>query len=255
MGDRCLTSVYPRPAICLALVASLAAPAPAIASSSPAEAGEKDVAESTAADETTPEENSSDSDQPSGETSGKSSDEPGKQPAQQPEIVATEGPEKTTSMSGNAVIDADDPEATRASSELEGTALPGPVPSSVPERLPKLQAAGWWTVFGAFVLGSTGGVFAGLAEVQEDRASRLATMLDDNGNLLQYADYSETYEKHLSRGNTYQWAARGFVIAGAATLIAGITLFAVDHRRRRKGLKARRRNAPRLTATGLEVRF
>jgi len=227
-------------------VVSLAAPSRAIASPSPTdEASETDAADNVeAVDNSDPADASSEGD----ETSGK-------QPAQQPEIVAAEGPEKPKSMSGNAVIDADDPDATRASSELEGTALSGPTPSSTPERLPKLQATGWWTVFGAFVLGSTGGVFAGLAEVQEDRASRLATMVNDDGNLLQYADYSETYEKHLSRGNTYQWVARGFVIAGAATLIAGITLFAVDHRRRRKGLKARRRTGPRLTATGLEVRF
>ncbi len=173
---------------------------------------------------------------------------------EQPTIVAAEGPEQPSNMSGNAVVDADDPDATRASSELEGTAIQGPLPANVPEKLPKLQAAGWWTLFGAFVLGSTGGVFAGMAEVQEDRASRLASMVDDQGNLLKYADYSETYEGHLSRGQTYSWVARGFVIAGGAAVITAIALFAADHRRKRKGLRARRRG-PRLTATGLEVAF
>lgn len=233
MGDR--SHMCPRTLIA-ALVVSLSLPRIALAQ-------EGDAPETPAP---------SDAETPTPSDAG---DEPdGKAPAEQPQIVAAEAPKKSSNMSGNAVVDADDPDASRASSELEGTAIQGPLPANTPEKLPKLQAAGWWTLFGAFALGATGGVFAGMAEVQEDRAARLASMVDDQGNLLKYADYSETYEGHLSRGSTYAWVARGFVIAGGAAVVTAIALFATDYRRKRKGLKASRRG-PRLTATGLEVAF
>jgi hypothetical protein len=130
------------------------------------------------------------------------------------------------------LVDRDDPNATRATSDLEGEALQGRS-AGVPERLRPLQTAGWWTLFGTAALATTGGVLAGLAERQEDEAIRATQMLDlSTGSSLEYAEISAEYEQMLDRGEKLSWAARGFFIAGAATAVASVTLFALDRKRR-----------------------
>ena len=155
---------------------------------------------------------------------------------------------------GANVVAADDPEAKRARAELEGASLNAD-PSAAPDRLPGLQRAAWWTLFGAFSLATAGGVLAGLAEVQEDRALRLASTIDlESGGQYTYADKQAEYQGLLDKGERYQWTARGLLLGGGLALGAAIALFAVDGARARKAgqLRARRLH---FGAGGLEVAF
>ncbi len=125
--------------------------------------------------------------------------------------------------------------------------------SDVPERLPPLQRAAWWTMFGTFALATTGGVFAGMAEVQEDRALRLASTIDlTTGGSFLYGDKQAEYQEILDKGELHANLARGFLIGAGVTLIAGIALFAVDGKRSKK--KSARAHL-RPSRGGLEVRF
>ncbi|WAS98277.1 hypothetical protein [Nannocystis punicea] len=127
-----------------------------------------------------------------------------------------------------------DPEAKRAKAELEGTALRDKPVEGVPERLPPLQRGGWWCMFGAFALASTGGVFAGLAETEEDKAARLIAQIDpETGASLQYADVKGEYDDILGRGRRDAILARSFLAAGGVVLAVGIGLFIADRVKRR----------------------
>ncbi len=127
------------------------------------------------------------------------------------------------------------------------------------EPLPKLsrmQTAGWWTLFAGFAVGTTAGVFAGLAERQEDRAVRLATLFDaETGAQPLYADEQDEYEKILDRGRAYQRAAIGLAVVTGLTVAAAVTLFSVDASRRRGKGRTARRWQLRPTAGGWQVRF
>lgn len=176
----------------------------------------------------------------------------------QPSLVAPPNnvsPVSPTAGMGGRLMSADDPEARRAEAELEGTALTGDAAANVPARLPPLQRAGWWSMFGAFALASTGGVFAGLTEVQEDKAERLTLTLDaDTGARLVYADVEGEYADILRIGRRDAAIAKGFLAAGGAFLIAGVALFIVHATRGRKAAsKAKAQLRP--TGGGLEVRF
>ncbi|GEM_PF-3862863 len=187
--------------------------------------------------------------------------------APQPTVTAVEAPEiiRGGGVAG-AVVDPDDPNATRAQSDLEGESLDTNV-AGVPERLPKLQAGGWWMTFGAVALAASGGVLSGIAETREDEAERLAYGFDlSTGSAPLYADVADEYERTLQEGNSYQRAARGLVIAGSATLLVGIGLFIADgvQRRRRRSdthdasrLDASRRSrfVIEANASGLSLRF
>lgn len=158
-----------------------------------------------------------------------------------------------------AIVDPDDPNAGRAQSDLEGESLDTDV-AGVPERLPKLQVAGWWTTFTAVALATTGGVFAGIAEVREDEAERLAYGFDlTTGRSTTYGPVAAEYERLLDEGNTYQWVARGFVIAGGIALVTGIALFAADGAQRRKAALRRGSGTARVRIepgpTALSLRF
>jgi hypothetical protein len=154
-----------------------------------------------------------------------------------------------------AIVDPDDPNAGRAQSDLEGESLDRDL-AGVPERLPKLQAAGWWATFTAVALATTGGVFAGVAEVREDEAERLAYSFDlSQGRATLYGPVASDYQRLLDEGDRYQWVARGFIIAGGVALVAGVALFAVDGTRRRKAGRApsaRIRLAPSPAGLGLQ---
>jgi len=113
-----------------------------------------------------------------------------------------------------------------------------------------MQTAAWWTVFGTLALATAAGVFAGMAEKQEDDATRLANEFGNDGNQLLYEDHKDEYEEILDRGNRYQWAARGLLIASGVGLAAAITLFAI-HAKRSKLEKRRARLGP----ASLEVSF
>lgn len=135
-------------------------------------------------------------------------------------------------------------------SDDEGTA---PSVSPLPDRLPRLQRIGWYHVLGAFTLGTTAGLLAGLAERQEDKATRIASGYDlETGGAVLYADRQEDYERSLDRGQALETSA---IVVGAlagATAIAAITLFAVDAKRRRPSATARR---TRIGPGSLEVSF
>ncbi|MDC0719368.1 hypothetical protein [Nannocystis bainbridge] len=142
-----------------------------------------------------------------------------------------------------------DPEGKRAKAELEGTALRDKPAEGVPERLPPLQRGGWWAVFGGFALASTGGVFAGLAETEEDKAARLIAQIDpETGASLQYADVKDEYDDILARGRRDAILARSFLAAGGVVLAVGISLFIADRVKRRP-------TRVQASLGGLQVRF
>ena len=180
----------------------------------------------------------------------------------QPSLVAPANnvsPVSTTAGMGGRTISADDPEAKRARAELEGSSLnaDNAALTDVPSRLPPLQRGAWWSMFGAFALASAGGVFAGLAEVQEDKAERLAITLDSStGMQLPYADIQGEYEDILRTGRRDAAVAKGLISGGAGFLVAGVVLFIVHAVRARKA-DANKTDAPRVRAArgGLEVRF
>ena len=190
-------------------------------------------------------------------------DDPRRTGQDQPSLVAPPNnvsPVSTTAGMGGRTISANDPEAKRARAELEGTALSSDKAAlaDVPARLPPLQRGAWWSMFGAFALASTGGVFAGLAEVQEDKAERLAITLDTNtGMQLPYADIQGEYGDILRVGRRDAGVARGFLAGGAGFLVAGVTLFIVHAVRVRKADSARDGRSARIGMArgGLEVRF
>lgn len=187
--------------------------------------------------------------------------EPGDPPDDdlQPTVTEVERePAPTGGGIAGAIVDPNDPNATRAQSDLEGEKLDAKV-EGVPDRLPKLQATGWWLTFSAVALATTGGIFSGVAETRQDEAERLAYTFDlETGRATLYGSVADDYERILREGQNYQWVARGFIIAGGATLIAGIAVFAVDGVRRRKAARsgdaaARVRLDP--GAGGLRLRF
>ncbi|WP_434415603.1 hypothetical protein [Nannocystis pusilla] len=154
-------------------------------------------------------------------------------PAAQADLVAPPNNVSQSAGLGSAVATTD-PEAKRAKAELEGTALRDKPADGVPERLPPLQRAGWWCVFGGFALASTGGVFAGLAETEEDKAARLIAQIDpETGASLQYADVKGEYDDILARGRRDAVLARSFLAAGGVVLAAAIGLFIADRVKRR----------------------
>jgi hypothetical protein len=113
-----------------------------------------------------------------------------------------------------------------------------------------MQKAGWWTLFGGFVFATVGGVFSGLAERQEDKATRLASRFDqETGSQPLFADEQEEYKDTLRRGRIYQNTAIGLGAVAGAVAIAALTLFIVDARRGRRGERAR------VAPGGLQVRF
>jgi hypothetical protein len=122
---------------------------------------------------------------------------------------------------------------------------------AVPERMRSMQAAAWWTLFGAFAVGTTAGVFGGLAMRQQDRALRVATVIEPGtGRQPLYADKRAEYDTILRRGRAFQASAIALAsLAGAAAVTAAV-LFIVDERRRRRDT-----TALRWLPTGIEVRF
>jgi hypothetical protein len=154
-------------------------------------------------------------------------------------------PMSPTAGMGGRLVSATDPEARRAKAELEGTALDKNTSADVPKRLPPQQRAAWWCMFGAFALGSAGGVFAGLAEVQEDKATRLAITLDsETGSALLYADIRAEYEDILRVGRRDAAVARGLLAAAGGFLVAGIVLFIVHAVKSRKAADHQARDRP-----------
>jgi hypothetical protein len=169
----------------------------------------------------------------------------------QPTLVAPANNVSPTAGMGGRLMSADDPEARRAEAELEGTALAKKQPAAgVPRRLPPMQRAAWWCMFGTFALASTGGVFAGLAEVREDEAQRVAISLDlATGGQPLYEDARAEYERHLTAGRRDAAVAAGFLAASAGFFAAGVVLFAVHAARGRKDARLR------AGAGGLQLRF
>lgn len=169
----------------------------------------------------------------------------------QPTLVAPANNVAPAGGMGGRLIDADDPEARRAEAELEGTALDDKVRAGVPKRLPPLQRAAWWCMFGTFALGSTGGVFAGLAEVQEDEAQRVVVTLDTGtgGQQLYAGSARAEYEAALRTGRRDANIARGFLAGAGVTLVAGVVLFIVH------ATRARKQGRVSAAAGGLAVHF
>ncbi len=182
--------------------------------------------------------------------------------AAEPDVAAEPEPEAAGEAAAEPPADvAAEPDAAEpdAAEPADDAAEPEPGalgPTAAPLR--PMQTAAWWTMFGAFALGTTAGVLSGLAERQEDRATRLSTLFDaETGAQPLYADRKDQYEGYLRRGEAQAQAALAVgVIAGAVT-VAAITLFAIDARRQRgeRAPKAGKRAAFGVGRRGLEVRF
>ncbi len=171
-------------------------------------------------------------------------------PTQPVEMVAPPNNVSQSAGVGGRAVSTDDPEGRRARAELEGKSLGGTPADGVPDRLPPLQRGGWWSVFAAFALASTGGVFAGLAEAEEDRLTRLVATIDPDTGAQQAftGQVQEDYDAALARGRRDAILARTFLAAGGAALVVGIGLFIADRVKRRS-------SRVRAGAGGLVVRF
>jgi hypothetical protein len=166
------------------------------------------------------------------------------------ELAADETVEDEEFLEDEEMLDED--EALDEDSEDDTGEDEAPM-STLPDRLPRLQRIGWYHVLGAFTLGTTAGLLAGLAEREEDRATRIASGYDfETGAAILYRDRQAQYEEILDRGQALETSA---IVVGAlagATAIAAITLFAIDARRKKPSATARR---TRVGAGSLEVRF
>lgn len=167
---------------------------------------------------------------------------------------AAEGALDEDPVEGDADEPPSDGEPSDADVDDDG-AMDGDVApqSPLPDRLPRLQRIGWYHVLGAFTLGTTAGLLAGLAEREEDRATRIASGYDfETGAATLYRERQAQYERILDRGQALETSA---IVVGAlagATTIAAITLFAIDARRTKPSTTARR---TRLGPGSLEVSF
>ena len=220
---------------------------PAMAAQGPAEGPEEGVAPATGPEEGAagPEEGAVGREEGAASPAADEEGEPEQEFETTVEEVET-GPAPSGGGVAGGIVDPNDPNAGRAQSDLEGESLDTDI-EGLPERLPKLQAAAWWTTFGGVALGTAGGVLAGIAEARQDQADRLAYGFDLNtGRATLYGDVADEYEELLDQGVLYQNLARGFIIAGGATVIAGIVMFAVEGTRRRKAERA----SPRDEASG-----
>ena len=183
--------------------------------------------------------------------------EPASAPEEQPEPAAegpVEDPAPEDEPPDEEDIDAEDSdEDIYAEGVEEDSQDEGATETPLPERLPRLQRIGWYHVLGAFTLGTTAGLLAGLAEREEDRATRIASGYDfETGAAILYRDRQAQYEEILDRGQALETSA---IVVGAlagATAIAAITLFAVDARRKKPSATARR---TRVGPGALEVKF
>ena len=208
-----------------AATAHQSAPEPAAEAPATAEApAATDVPEST--------ETSAAMETPS-EVAGPAAEAPPAEAEPAPEAATDEEPIDDATEDGEV-----DEEALEEALEEEEAADNTPPPPQG-EALRPMQTAAWWTMFGAFAVGTTAGVLGGLAERQEDRATRLSTLFDtQTGAQPVYADRQDEYEGYLSRGDAYAKAAIGVGVLAGVTAIASITLFAIDARRQRTEKKS-----------------
>ena len=199
------------------------------------------------------------------------SEAPDAEPAAEPDVESTSSdeaaepdateptPSEETSPEEDGNPDETEPELDASTAldeeEDDDAELEDEPPQGEPLR--PLQTAAWWTMFGAFSVGTTAGVLAGLAERQEDRATRLSTLFDaETGAQPRYADRQDEYEGYLRRGEAYARAAIGVGVIAGVTTIAAITLFAIDARRQRaEAPRERARASLRVRPGGMEVRF
>ena len=136
-----------------------------------------------------------------------------------------------------------------ASSQLEGDSIGGESPQEQPNRLTGYQAAGWWTLFGAVALTTTGGLFLGLMDTEAGKARRIAEVYDPaSGQHPVFATVKADYNDHLDRANTYQHTAHALLITGGVALLASIPLFVIHARKTNNSHLSFRHN-------GLGVRF
>lgn len=179
--------------------------------------------------------------------------EPVTAPPEQPKVDLVAPPNnvsQSAGVGGTRAVATNDAESRRARAELEGTALSDKPAEGVPDRLPPLQRGAWWTLFAGFALAAGGGVFAGLAETEEDRAERIVATIDpDTGGALQYTEARAEYEEILARGRRDAAVAQGLLIVGAAVVAAGVGLFIAD------GVKRKKASRVRAGLGGLQVRF
>jgi hypothetical protein len=193
--------------------------------------------------------------EPTAEPAPEPEPKPAVEPEPEPPLVTEV--EKADALEGGgvagSVVAADDPSATQAQADLEGEALDRQA-SGVPDRMPRLKIAAWWTMFGAVALATGGGIFSGLAERQEDEAERLALGFDlETGKRFEYEEHADEYAEILDKGNTYQWVSRGFLIGAGVALVTSVTLFAVQAKRTKK--ERQRVSLRRLGPGAVEVAF
>lgn len=169
-------------------------------------------------------------------------------------VTATELPSSSPTGGSVAgpVISADDADARRATGELEGARLEAPADTTLPERASPLARAGWGSLVGGTSLLVAAGIMSGYAEREEDRAARLAALIDlETGKQPLYRDAEDDYTDHIQRGETFARTAQILAITGGVALVTSVVLLLVDQRRGGAAKWSMRPAGP----TGLELRF
>ncbi|MBX7078445.1 MAG: hypothetical protein K1X88_04590 [Nannocystaceae bacterium] len=156
------------------------------------------------------------------------------------------------------------PAAAKRSPSPRKPAVPTPEPAAkddeddeaLPQAMTRMEATGWWVLFGGVAVGTLAGVLAGLAERQEDRALRLSVRYDlETGEQPRYADVQREYEDTLQKGRAQAGGALALAIIGASAIVAGITITAVGRARAVRAAKGKQAHRFDLRGGSLAVRF
>ena len=74
-----------------------------------------------------------------------------------------------------------------------------------------------------------------MADVEADELKRMAALIDPaTGSSLNYGQVRSDYEESMRLGNNSIWLSRGMLIAGGATLIPSVALFAAHAHKSKK---------------------
>lgn len=173
--------------------------------------------------------------------------------------AATTGTDAAASAKSSDVAAA----AAPAKASERKAAAPAPAPpkdelddEELPAAMTRMEATGWWVLFGGVAVGTLAGVLAGLAERQEDRALRLSVRYDlDTGEQPRYADVQREYEDTLQKGRAQAGGALALAIIGASAIVAGITITAVGRARAVRAAKGKQARRVDLRGGSLAVRF
>lgn len=93
----------------------------------------------------------------------------------------------------------------------------------------RLERSGWITLGGGAVLLSVAGVFGLMAEAHEDDLERQAAFRDNQGRPAPFEGaIARDWDRLHDEGGRYADWGRGFLLAGAVAVVAGVVMLVLD---------------------------